>query len=373
MRNLRSTLTVQRARYERLLATGTTWPWARFRDAVLSHPVAGAIAGSLIVDVDGGTPFLPAEAVAELPDEAAVRLWHPAGRPIGEVVGWRERLAALGVMQPFKQAHREVYLLTPAERAAGDGSPRFAGFVLRQHALAALAGSRGWQVRLQGPFDPGGDPSPTIELPEAGLVASLEADPVEDERLWSGSGIYLYVRTGTVRFRRDGRPVPLDEVPPLALSEVLRDVDLFVSVAGIAADPTWPDAAPGGWAERWHEQAFAELSPLGERRREVLERVLPGLPIADRVSLDSRFLIVRGRRGTYRIHLGSAGVLMEPGSRAICIVPAGGGSLPGEPGHLWLPFEGDTTLALVLSKALLLAADDEITDPLVRVQIERPA
>jgi hypothetical protein len=242
--------------------------------------------------------------------------------------------------------------------------------VLRQHALAALAGQRGWRYRLQGPFDPGGDPDPTLVLPEHGLTATLATELIEDEALQSGHAIFLYVRTGAVRFRRDHRLVPLEQVPPAVLSEVLRDVDLFISIAGIGADPQWPAAAPPGWVETWHEQAFSSLTPLGERRRETLERVLPGLPFAADAELDGRFLTVRGRRGSYRIHLGSGGVLMEPGSRALCIVTAGGGILPGEPGHVWLPFEGDITLAAILSKAMLLWRDDEITDASIRAQMD---
>jgi hypothetical protein len=83
-----------------------------------------------------------------------------------------------------------------------------------------------------------------------------------------------------------------------------------------------------------------------------------------------RFLVVRGTKAVYRIHLGTAGVLMEPGSRALCIVADGGGALPGEPGHVWLPFDGDSTLAMVLSKALTLWRDDAITDPTIRAQLD---
>jgi hypothetical protein len=36
-----------------------------------------------------------------------------------------------------------------------------------------------------------------------------------------------------------------------------------------------------------------------------------------------------------------------------------------------LPFERDGVLSLVLSKALLLAADDKITDPTILRQLER--
>jgi hypothetical protein len=37
---------------------------------------------------------------------------------------------------------------------------------------------------------------------------------------------------------------------------------------------------------------------------------------------------------------------------------------------VWLPFEGDDTLSLILSKAMLLARDDAITDASIRAQIE---
>ena len=37
--------------------------------------------------------------------------------------------------------------------------------------------------------------------------------------------------------------------------------------------------------------------------------------------------------------------------------------------RLYLPFEGDHMIALIISKALLLARDDEIDDPAITSQI----
>ena len=59
------------------------------------------------------------------------------------------------MVQPFKQAHREVYRLTPAEEETGNYSNRFAAHILRQHQMAALAAERGWRYHLQGGFDSG--------------------------------------------------------------------------------------------------------------------------------------------------------------------------------------------------------------------------
>ena len=61
-------------------------------------------------------------------------------------------------------------------------------------------------------------------------------------------------------------------------------------------------------------------------------------------------------------------MLMEPGSHYLCIVPnRGQGSW--QKGPLYLPFDGDQTLAIILSKALPLAADDKITDSTILRQI----
>jgi hypothetical protein len=100
-------------------------------------------------------------------------------------------------------------------------------------------------------------------------------------------------------------------------------------------------------------------------RRAALEALIPKLKIASRLSLDGRFLVVRGSLATYRIHLASTNVLMEPGSRYLCIVPD-----RGEPAErVWLPFEGDRLMSIILSKAMMLAADDRINDPVILRQM----
>jgi hypothetical protein len=72
--------------------------------------------------------------------------------------------------------------------------------------------------------------------------------------------------------------------------------------------------------------------------------------------------------GTYKIHLGSANILMEPDDAYQCIVPSGRRS----EGKVFLPFE-DERLSLILSKAVLLAADSAITDTTILRQIKRGA
>jgi len=97
------------------------------------------------------------------------------------------------------------------------------------------------------------------------------------------------------------------------------------------------------------------LNTASENRKTVLESLLPKLAIRDRCRLDGRFLVVRGDLHEYRIHIGSANVLIEPDSRYLCIVHDPGDTAANLP----LRFEGERLFGLVLSKALLPVSDSK--------------
>jgi len=100
----------------------------------------------------------------------------------------------------------------------------------------------------------------------------------------------------------------------------------------------------------------------------MLTRLLPKLKIAERLSLDGRFLRVRGDIRSYKIHLGSGNILMAPNDQYLCIVPSSGASSSS---GVQVPFDGDRGLSVILSKALMLAADTQITDLTIVSQIGR--
>lgn len=91
----------------------------------------------------------------------------------------------------------------------------------------------------------------------------------------------------------------------------MRDVGLFVGVASIALDPNWTDRGDAVHDDCWHAFSFEELSQTAQIRREALARIVPKLTIAGRVEV----------------------------------------------------------LSLILSKAVLLAADDTITDATIVRQL----
>jgi len=402
LKDIQTMLPAQRDRIDSMFLLEKSWPIDVWKERYLDHPLVGTIARRLIWNIDGmaaavveGQPVDQHGVSVSHSKTADVTLWHPVGRSIDEVTSWRHRLEELRVTQPFKQAHREVYLLTEAERNTNTYSNRYAAHVIRQHQFNALCAARGWKNRLRLMVDDGYPPA-TKDLPHWGLRAEFWVEGIGDDYDVDAndSGVFLRLATDQVRFYRTGaaanwahasggpfqtdaggpgqdnvnEPLPLDQIPPLVFSEVMRDVDLFVGVASVGNDPTWQDGGPEGRCrDYWQNYSFGELSGTAATRKQVLERLVPRLKIADRCSFSDRFLVVRGDKRTYKIHLGSGNILMEPNDQYLCIV-TDSRSLTKQ-GDLFLPFEGDGTLSIIISKALLLADDTKITDRTILHQI----
>lgn len=372
---IRKELGVQRLRLEGLLADDRTWPYAEWRQHYLEHPLVQVLARSLVWRF-GDTPAIPLApdrflrvdgTIAVSAPAGEVRLWHPIDAPTDEVARWRILIRERELTQPFKQAFREVYLVAPAEEETELYSNRFAAHILRYPQAYALAKQRGWSVVALGPYDNDGGRQ-WRDFPEQGIRAEFWLEHAEPD-VHGHSTLAELAATDQVRFHRIGErdPMRLVEVPPLVFSEAMRDVDLFVGVTSVAADPEWLDRGPDRYHAYWREASFGDLTESAIVRRELLSEIIPSLKIADRLALEERYLVVRGNLRTYRIHLGSANVQMEPDDQYLCIVPARGRGA----GKVFLPFPEDDRFGVILSKAFLLASDDRITDPTITGQLRR--
>jgi hypothetical protein len=406
-------LPAQRERIDTMFLQEKSWPVSVWRERYLDHPLVGVLARRLLWEFgkrggeakgladrlsalhagiwhDGKIVDLDLREIS-LDGDVTVRLWHPIGKEIEEVMAWREWLDTQQIQQPFKQAHREVYVLTEAERRTRTYSNRYAAHVLKQHQFNALCALRGWKNKLRMMVDDEYPPA-TLHLPKWGLRAEfwIEGAGTEYGTDTNESGAFLRVTTDQVRFYREGavqrtahaggggyhpgfggrdaEPLALEEIPPLVFSELMRDVDMFVGVASVGNDPTWSDGGPNGqYRDYWGAVSFGELNGSAKTRKEVLERLVPRLKIGKLCTFEERFLVVKGKMRTYRIHLGSGNILMEPNDQYLCIVAKQG---EVEDGKVLLPFEGDRTLSVILSKAFLLAADDKIKDETITRQIK---
>ena len=382
IQDIEKMLPAQRDRIERLLALDREWEHEKWLQRYHNHPLVSGLSRRLIWQFRHDNKSVLAawnagrfidsqdQEVTWLGPATRVRLWHPLGSDVSAVAAWRDWLERHRVSQPFKQAHREIYILTDAELRSGTYSNRFAAHIIRQHQFAALARQRGWKYTLQGAFD--SHNTPFLNLPRLDLAAEFWVDAATGNNATSETGIYLYLATDQVRFcDPTGAARSLVDIPALVFSEVMRDVDLFVGVCSVGNDPQWQDhGEAGAHLTYWRAYSFGELSATAKTRREVLDRLLPKLKIAAKCSLEERFLIVQGALRTYKIHLGSGNILMSPNDRYLCIVADRSSSGSRSVQEIFLPFEGDNTLAVILSKAFLLADDTKIKDPTILSQIK---
>ncbi len=416
VKDINKMLPVQRDRIDGLFLERKSWPMNLWRERYLDHPLIGTIARRMIWVFTHGKEHT---AAAWLPDkeqlvqvngdefipddDATVSLWHPiredaedGQNPLRiDVLDWRKFYEERGIVQPFKQAHREIYLLTDAERNTDIYSNRFAAHILRQHQFNALCIGRFWKNQLRIMADMECHP-PRRDLSAWGLRSEFWVEGVGDdynEELVSESGAFLYLATDQVRFYAiesaqnighvwggqyqnegeaddENHPISLQHIPPIVLSEILRDVDLFVGVSSVGNNPEWADGGPEGqFRDYWHTYSFGALSGTAQTRRELLERLVPRLKIASQCEVGAKFLTVRGNVRTYKIHLGSGNILMEPNDQYLCIVPTSAMSKGPNGQKVHLPFEGDRVLAIILSKAFLLADDHKVKDKTILTQI----
>ncbi|OON67776.1 DUF4132 domain-containing protein [Hymenobacter sp. CRA2] len=379
------TFTTQRDRLDRSFVEGRRLPYAWFRQYYLEHGLLSLLTQRLIwrfshpdgthhdaLWLDEAWRDAQEQPVPAPTDETQVQLWHPVLSPTDEVLAWRALLERRELRQPLKQAFREVYLLTPPEERTRTYSNRMAAHILKQHQFNSLARLRGWRYALMGAYDKGYESDAAqLALPAHDLRAEFWVSEVNADNAFNDTGIWHYVSTDQLRFTHlaGEETLPLTDIPPLVFSEVMRDVDLFVGVASVGNDPLWRDG--GGlvqYRNYWESYSFGELSEVAKNRKLALQRLVPRLRIAKVSEIQDRFLVVKGKLRTYKIHLGSGNILMEPNDQYLCIVPDRSGKQAGT-GDVFLPFEGDAILSIILSKALLLADDDKITDETITRQI----
>jgi hypothetical protein len=382
-------LSIQKNRLESTFLTNRSWLFQDWQKNIAAHPLVSSLARRLIwisqtpnksVNVFAISPenllnFVDSSDAPFSPQpDATIRLWHPLLDTPQNVIAWRNWIQSHQIVQPIKQAHREVYVLTDAERTTHTHSNRFAAHILRQHQFKALCDARGWGFDLHISHADTGAGNALKPLTAHGLVAEYFVQPAAGAGV-TGPGVALHLATDQVRFYNAAdmaTPLPLDSVDPLVFSEVLRDLDLFTSVASVANDPNWSDS--GELAQRpdhvtyWQHYSFGDLTATAQSRKDLLQTIIPRLKIAPLCSFSDKWLHVQGKLNAYKIHLGSGNIQIEPANRYLCIVPS--------PAHaksassIYLPFEGDSTLSIILSKAFLLAADDKITDPTITRQLQ---
>lgn len=250
---------------------------------------------------------------------------------------WQRNCFERERIQPFKQVFRELYIVTAAEKKDHTISRRYAGHQVHPRQAAALLGSRGW-----------------VFSPEEGACRTFHQEKLTAwidflEPFYTPADVEGLTLESLGFHRNDsssGKPPLLTEIPPRIFSEVMRDLDLVVSVA-----------------HRGGVDPEASASTI-EMRTSLLKETMQLLGLKN-VRVNGSHALIKGELGEYSVHLGSAIVHRQPGG-ALFIVPVHS----QHRGRLFLPFaDDDPKTAEVLSKVLLLARDREIQDPNILDQI----
>ena len=266
-----------------------------------------------------------------------LRIAHPCDLfERGDWDKWQQECFRAERVQPFKQVFRELYVVTKQEKKDCTASSRFAGHQVGPKQAMALWNSRGWNT----------EDGVCRIFHDLSLIADVS---FQDDYGTAAEVEGLTMNAVSFRKRDDYRPLKLTEVPSMVFSEIMRDVDLVVSVAHRGeVDP--------------------EASASTVEMRTALVRETCQLLKLTNVKIKGHHAIIDGYYGEYSLHLGSGGVQRIPGG-ALAILPVHA----QHRGRLFLPFaDDDPRTAEIMAKVLLLARDEEIMDPTILDQLGAP-
>ena len=224
------------------------------------------------------------------------------------------------IKQPFKQVFRELYIPTKDELETSNRSERYQGHQVQPQKTVALLRGRGWTVNyeegLQKVYHKEGFRATIYAAADWYTPSDVEAPTLE------------YVVFYNLK---DGKEVPMKEINPMIFSEVMRDVDLVVSVAHVGGvDP--------------------EASHSTMQMRGALARESARLFKLTNVEVKERYILIKNEHGDYSLHLGSG--MISRGGLQINVVAV----QSQHRGRVFLPFvDDDPKTAEIISKMKLLS------------------
>lgn len=317
--------------YQKMLKNPITRPITEFlviRTAENTNPALGFLTTDGIVDFTGNiTPVRPDDTIF---------IAHPFD--LYESGCWQEYQKLLfdqQIRQPFKQVFRELYVKLD-EESEKEASRLFAGNQIQPKKTVGALRSRRWLADYD-------DGLQKIYYQE-NIVARIYA--MAD---WFSPSDVEAPTLEYVAFsdRKTGKPLKIKDIPVVIYSEVMRDVDLAVSVAHAGGvDPETSHST----IEMRKAIAACNLSLFGTKN----------------VRLEGNHAIIDGKLGQYTVHLGS-GVVHQVGNAMLFVVPVHS----QHRGRIFLPFvDDDPKTAEIMSKILLFAEDGKIKDPNILRQIQ---
>lgn len=336
---------------EQAMEDGTdfeVWEFLELRKNPVVRPIVEFLVvklsdhGNGPISADGKMGFLTEDGIED--DSGNVTPVKPDGKILiahpfdlyasGHWHEYQKLLFERKIRQPFKQVFRELYLKLGEELEKTE-SRLFAGNQIQPQKTAGTLRGRRWvadyEDGLQKVYYKENIVACIYAMADWFTPSDIEAPALE----W----VAFYDR-------KTGQPKKLKEIPDVIYSEVMRDVDLAVSVAH----------AGGVDPETSHSTV--------EMRRAIAQCNLDLFKIRN-VRLEGSHAMIDGKLGRYSVHLGS-GVVHQIGNSMLFVVPV----YSQHRGRIFLPFiDDDPKTAEIMSKILLFAEDTKIKDPSILEQI----
>ncbi|WP_298971810.1 DUF4132 domain-containing protein [uncultured Fusobacterium sp.] len=253
----------------------------------------------------------------------------------GDWASYQKDIFDRELKQPFKQVFRELYVKTVDEKGR-DKSLRYAGHQVQPAKTVALLKTRRWiidgQEGLEKVYYKENIIAKIFALADWFSPADIEAPTLEEVQFFD---------------RKTFKPILIDEVPDLVFTEIMRDIDLVVSVAHIG------DVDP--------EASHSTI----EMRKAIVEFNCKLFKLKN-VTFTENHALIKGERAEYSIHLGS-GLIHQKAGSAINVLPVHS----QHRGRVFLPFiDDDPKTAEIMAKVILFAQDDKIKDVFILEQIK---
>lgn len=238
------------------------------------------------------------------------------------------------IVQPFKQVFRELYLKLE-EELEHTYTKRYTSYQIQTSQAAAALKKRGWNVSYEYGLEKVCHKEDTV------VHLAADADWFSPSDIEAPS--IDYVEFSHCRLNE---PLTIAEVDDVLFSEMMRDVDLAVSLAFIGGvDP------------------ITSTSTL-ELRKAIITCTCQLMKLSN-VQIEGHFAHIAGKYNEYSVHLGS-GVVHQKAAGNIHIIPVWSGNR----GKVYLPFLDEDPLTVqIVSKILMLSEDTKIKDPEILSQI----
>lgn len=347
LQELKKQLTEQyrrtRQMFEQAMEDGAEFTLDELRK-LWENPVAAPIVSKLIFKSETGLGLFDGTFVVSLTGEALgedaetrLTVAHPVH--LYRSGNWHELQKYLydhQIIQPIRQVFRELYVKTKEELGT-HMSLRYAGNQIQPKKAAACLKERRWVADIEAGLQ-------KIYY-QHNIVATIYA--LAD---WFTPGEIEAPTLEYVAFydRKTGQGLKIDDVPDVIFSEVMRDVDMAVSVAH----------AGGVDPETSHSTV--------EMRAAILSFTLPLLRLKN-VQIQGNHAFIEGKLARYSVHLGS-GVIHQIGGAMLSVLPVHS----QHRGRFFLPFvDEDPKTAEIISKVILFAEDHKLKDPTILDQISR--